>query len=164
MARKSGQLRTGETTVARANAAQAPIAIDSATLSDANYPAISGVLTGGLDCSGFDTIFVGVEVTVPGTSTMTLEPLFFDPDGAVDQKLSRLMLGAAPGVTATALANEVTSALPGLESQYAELRVYGHPQVFLRIQAVGNTTNTTGWKILVRPGRVRGDRALNKAG
>jgi hypothetical protein len=112
MARKTGALFTGETIIAR-SATGGVIAIDSATLSDANYPAVDGKVTGGIDCSGYDTIFVGVEVTVPGTSTMTLEPLFYDPDGAVDAKLSRLLLGAAPGVTLAALASEATPALPG---------------------------------------------------
>lgn len=161
MARRSGQLRTGETTVLRSIAGV--IAADSATLSDANYPAVAGVLTGGIDCSGFESVFIGVEVTVPGTSTMTIEALFFDPDGAVDQKLSRLMLGAEPGVTAGALASETTGALPGVESQYAEIRVFGHPQVFFRVTAVANSGSTTAAKILGRPGRVRGDRRLNKS-
>lgn len=168
MARKSGAIRTGETIVARGagsgiGAANTVLAIDSATLSDANYPNVSGVLTGAIDCTGYDSIFVGIEVDVPGTSTAILEALFFDPNGAVDQKLSRNMLGAAPGVTATALAAEKTPALPGVESQYAELRVFGHPQVFLRVDTVANAGSTTGYKILVRPGKVRGDRALNRA-
>ncbi len=161
MTRKAGSLRTGETTVARSIAGL--IAVDNTTLSDANYPSVAGVLTGAIDCTGYDSIFVGTEVAVPGTSTMTIEALFFDPDGATDQKLSRLMLGAEPGVTVGALASETTGALPGVESQYAELRVFGHPQVFLRVTAVANTTSTTSCKILVRPGRVRGDRALLKA-
>jgi hypothetical protein len=168
MARKSGAIRTGETIVARGagsgvGAANTVLAIDNATLSDANYPAVSGKLTGAIDCTGYDTIMVGLEVDVPGTSTGIIEALFFDPDGAVDQKLSRDMLGAAPGVTATALAAEKTPALPGVASQYAELRVHGHPQVFLRMDTVANTVATTGYKILVRPGRVRGDRALNRS-
>jgi hypothetical protein len=160
MARKAGGFRTGETTELRAIAGA--IAIDSATLSDANYPAVAGKLTGGIDCSGYDTVLIGVEVVVPGTSSMTIEALFFDPDGAVDQKLSRVLLGAPPGITTIgALAAETTGALPGQETQFAELRVFGHPQVFFRVTAVLNSGGTTSSKILGRPGRVRGDRRLN---
>lgn len=168
MARKTGALRTGETTVARAagssaGAAPGVIAIDNATLSDVNYPAVANKITGGLDCTGFDTIFVGVEVAVPGTSTMTVEPLFYDPDAPADNHLSRLLLGAAPGVTPGALASEDTGALPGLNNTWVELRVFGHRQVFLRVKTVANTGGTTGYNILVRPGRVRGDVAINRA-
>jgi hypothetical protein len=159
MARKTGGLWTGETTIIRSVAAV--LAIDSATLSDVNYPAVAGKLTGAINCEGYDTVFVGMEVTVPGTSTAIIEALFYDPDGATDQKLSRLLLGAAPGVTLAALAAEVTPALPGTETQFCELRVFGHPQVFFRITTVANTTNTTAYKILARPGRIRGDRRMN---
>lgn len=166
MARKTGALRTSETAVVRGagtgvGAGATVLAIDNAVLSDANYPAVAGKLTGALDCSGFNTILVAVEVDVPGTSTAVVEALFYDPDGAVDQKFSRALLGAAPGVTAAALAAEKTPALPGNASQYAELRVYGHPQVFLRVDTVANTGATTGYKILVRPGQIRGDRSFN---
>ncbi len=158
MARKTGALYTGETSELRTKAGA--LAIDSATLSDANYPAVAGKLTGAIDCTGLDTILVGVECAVPGTSTAILEALFYDADGAVDQKLSRNLLGASPGVTATALAAEVTPALPGTAAQFAELRVFGHKQVFLRITTVANVGATTSTKILGRPGRVRGDRRL----
>ncbi len=154
MARNSGSLRTGETTVARS--ATAVIAADSATLTDANIPAAQA-----LDCSGFDTILVGVEITAGTSPTMTIEALFRDADAADGSRWGRLLLGAPPGVTATALANETTTALAP-NANFVELRVFGHPSVFLRTTAVANATNTTAWKILVRPGRVRGDRVLNR--
>lgn len=157
MARKSGGLWTGETTVAR-SASGGVIAADSATLTDANIPPAQA-----LDCAGYDTVLVGVEVTVPGTSTMTVEALFYDPDAADGSRWSRHLLGAPPGVTAVAApAAETTGALPGTGASYAELRVNGHSKVFLRVTAVANSGATTGYKILARPGAVRGDRAINK--
>jgi len=155
MARKTGCLRTGETTELRAIAGI--IAADSATLTDANIPPASGI-----DCSGLETVLVGVEIAVPGTGTMTIEALFYDADQADGARWSRYLLGAAPGVTLGALAGETTGALAN-GSQYAELRVFGHSKVFFRITAVANSGGTTSSKILGRPGRVRGDRRLNLA-
>lgn len=153
MARKTGCLRTGETTELRAIAGA--IAVDNPTLSDANIPPASGI-----DCSGYETILVGVEIATPGTATMTLEALFYDADQLDGARWSRLLLGAAPGVTLGALAGETTGALAN-GSQFAELRVFGHAKVFLRVAAVANSGGTASAKILGRPGRVRGDRRLN---
>jgi hypothetical protein len=155
MARKTGQLRTGETTVARS--ATAVIAADNSTLTDANIPPAQG-----LDCSGYDTIFVGVEITAGSSPTMTLEALFRDADAADGARWGRYLLGSAPGVTDGSLAAETTGALAS-NTQWAELRVYGHPLVFLRVTAVANSGSTTSWKILARPGQVRGDRKINLA-
>lgn len=153
MARKTGCLRTGETTELRAIAGA--IAADSAILTDANLPPANGI-----DCSGYETILVGVEIAIPGTATMTMEALFYDGDQLDGARWSRLLLGAAPGVTLGALAAETTGALAN-GAQFAELRVFGHPKVFLRITAITNAGGTTSSKILGRPGRVRGDRRLN---
>lgn len=153
MARKTGCIRTGETTELRAIAGA--IAADSATLSDANFP-----IANAINCEGYESIFVGLEIAVPGTATMTIEALFGDPDAATDLKWSRTLLGAEPGVTVGALAGETTGALLS-GSQFAELRVFGHRYVFLRVTAVTNAGGTTSSKILGRPGRVRGDRRLS---
>ena len=157
MSHTSGVLLTGQTTALRTIGGV--IAADSATLSDANYPAVGGVLTGAIDCSGYDSIFVGVEIVAGTGPTMAIEALFYDPNAPADAHLSRLLLGAEPGVTVGALASEVTPALTS-DNQYAELRVFGHKQVFLRVTAVTNPTSTTSATILGRPGRVRGDRAI----
>lgn len=155
MARKTGCLRTGETTIARS--AASILVADAAAGTDAATPPAQA-----LDCSGFDTIFVGLEVTVPGTSTSTVEPYFYDPDAPDGSRWSKALLGAAPGVTLGALAAEVTPALPGTGASYAELRVNGHSKVFLRLATVANAVGTTAWKILVRPGKIRGDRSINR--
>jgi hypothetical protein len=91
---------------------------------------------------------------------MTVEALFRDgeaPDGA---RWKRLLLGAPPGVTLAALANETTGSLTG--GSFVELRVFGAKQVFLRISAVANATSTTAWKILGMPGRTRDFRNYNR--
>lgn len=124
------------------------IAADSATLTDANFPAASAFA-----CSGLDTIIVAVEITAGTNPTATIEALFRDSEAPDGQRWVRILLGAAPGVTATALAAPTTGAL--LNGQAAELRVFGHPKVFLRVSAVTNATSTTNMKILVKPGAVR---------
>lgn len=144
---RATKLSFGEVAVVRS--ATALLAADSATLSDANFPVADAI-----DCSKLDTIFVGPEITGGTNPTMTIEALFRDSDAPDGQRWKRLYLGAAPGVTATALANETTGAIQtGLG--YAELRVYGCPQVYLRITAVGSPTSTTAWKILALPGQRR---------
>lgn len=152
MPRKTG-LTTGE--VATLREATAIIAADSATLTDANFPVASAI-----DCTGFDTILVGVEITAGVSPSMTIEALFRDaeaPDGA---RWKRALLGSRPGVTAGALANETTGALDGLS--FVELRVFGAKQVFLRISAVANAAGTTAWKILGIPGQTRAFRSFNR--
>lgn len=152
MTRKTGALFTGETAVLRS--ASAAIAADSAALTDANIPPADAI-----NCAGLDTVIVGVEITGGSSPTMTLEPLFRDPDAADGSRWGRYLLGAAPGVTLASLASETTGALAS-NTQWAELRVFGHPAVFFRVTAVANAGSTTAWKILGRPGRVRGDRKV----
>lgn len=124
------------------------IAADSATLSDANIdPTLA------IDCAKLDTILVGVEIAAGTNPTMTLEALFRDEEAADGLRWKRALLGARPGVTATALAVEDSGALDG--TALVELRVFGARKVFLRIKAVTNATSTTGAKILAMPGKVR---------
>lgn len=125
------------------------IAADNASLVDANYAAASAI-----DCRGFDTIFVGVEITAGSSPTATIEALFRDGDAPDGSRWKRIIVGAAPGVTATALANPTTGALDG--TSLAELRVYGNRAVFLRITAVTNSGSTTAITILGMPGQMRG--------
>lgn len=144
---RATQLANGQLAVVRS--VTALLAADSATLTDANILPADGI-----DCTKLDTIFVGPEITGGTNPTMTIEALFRDPDAPDGQRWKRLYLGAAPGVTATALANETTGALQtGLG--FAELRVYGWPLVYLRVTAVGAPTSTTAWKILAFPGQRR---------
>jgi hypothetical protein len=131
-----------------ARSAAALIAADNATLTDANIAPASA-----LDCSGLDTIFVGVEITGGTSPTMTVEPLFRDEGAADGSRWFRLKTGALDGVTPAAVANQSTGALAS-NVDFVELRVFGQ-KVFLRISAVANATSTTAWKILVMPGKVR---------
>lgn len=147
MAYKAG-LRD-EVTVARAQGLT-PIAADNATLSDANYP-----LANAIGCRGFDTIWVGVEITAGTNPTATVEALFRNGEAADQLRWHRRLLGAPPGITALAAAvAEDTGALTS-NGPMAEIRVDGAPIVYLRIKAVTNATSTTECKILVMPGKRR---------
>jgi hypothetical protein len=147
MARPVRQLSHGQWTEVRS--ATAAIAADSGTLTDANIPPAQA-----LDCWGFDSIFVAVEITGGASPTMTVEALFRDADAADGSRWERLMLGARDGVTAAALANENTGALAP-NANPVELRVFGARSVFLRITAVANAGSTTAWKIIAMPGKKR---------
>lgn len=140
-------LRPGVLAVARS--ASAVIAADNATLTDVNIPVAQAI-----DCSQFDTIFVGAEITAGTNPTITVEALIRDEDAPDGSRWKRLQLGARPGVTLAALANETTGAL-GSNSDLVELRVFGANQVFLRITAVANAGSTTAWKILAMGGQPR---------
>lgn len=130
------------------------IAADNSTLTDANIPA-----AGAIDCGGFDTILVSLEITAGTNPGATFEALFRDADAPDGERWKRILLGAAPGVTATALAAPTTGAL--VAGQAAELRVFGHPAVFLRVTAVANATSTSNMKILVRGGAPRAKTRRN---
>lgn len=158
MARKSGGLFSGEVSILRELPAGV-IAADSTTLSDANFPPANGI-----DCSGLDTIFVGVEIDGGTNPTLTVEALFYDASAADGSRWRRILLGAAPGVTLGSLANETSGALAFTTNalQFVELRVFGHSKVFFRATNAGSATSTTGGRILGFPGRVRGDRRLNR--
>lgn len=125
----------------------APAVADSGTLTDAN---ISPTLA--VNCRGFDTVFVGVELTGGTSPTATVEPLFRDAEAPDGSRWKRRLLGARPGVTLAAIAADNTGAL-GANSDFVELRVHGAEAVFFRISAVAN--NPTNIKVLVAPGQVR---------
>ena len=126
------------------------IAADNSTLSDTNIDP-----TLGLDCFGYDTIFVGTEITGGSAPTMTIEPLFRDSTDAADEKRwFRIKCGVTDGVTLAAAANQSTGALAS-NADFTEIKVFGCRSVFLRVSAVANATSTTAWKILVMPGKVR---------
>lgn len=157
MARKTGGFWTGLITELRA--VTALLAADNTTLTDANIPPASAI-----DCSGLDTVLIGVEVTGAPTATITVEALFYDAEAADGARWRRLLLGAPPGVTLAALANETSGAL-GVAANainLVELRVFGHSKVFFRVSAVANPAGSTAWKIIGMPGKVRGDRALSR--
>lgn len=155
MARPAG-LSNSQIGVARVTSGV--IAADNATLSDAN---ISPTLP--LDCTGFDSIFVGVEITAGTNPTATLEPLFRDADAADGQRWKRRLIGSAENNVA-AQAAPLSEATPALVNgtQMVELQVFGHASVFLRVTAVTNPTSTTAMNILVAPGKVRGGSKTNR--
>lgn len=142
MARNNG-LRSGDVGVARS--AAAVIAAESATLTDANFPVAQA-----LNCTGFDTILVGVEITGGTNPTMTIEALVRDGEAADGARWKRMTAGLTfEGTPAVG----DTGALDG--TAFVELAVFGARAVMLRIKAVTNATSTTAWKILVLPGRTR---------
>lgn len=147
MARVNGINFNGQFGVVRS--AASIIVADSATLTDANIPP-----TQGFSCVGMDTIFVACEITAGSSPTMTIEPLFRDPDAADGNRWKRLLVGSPPGVTLATAAVQSTGALP-TDTQGYELRVYGWPLVFLRVSAVTNPGSTTAWNILAMPGKLR---------
>ncbi len=125
------------------------IAADSATLTDANFPVAEA-----LDCRGFDTIWVGVEITGGVNPTCTIEALFRDEGGADGARWQRVLMGAPDGITPiAALAVPTTPAMTAL--QQCEIRVDGWKQVYLRRTAVTNSGSTTAMTILARPGKTR---------
>lgn len=150
MARDTG-LRAGAVGVARS--ASAAIAAESATLSLANYP-----IAQSLNCLGFDTILVGVEITGGASPTMTIEALVYDPNAASTSLVwKRILTGLDIEGTAAA---EDSGALDG--TAFAELPVFGAKDVMLRIKAVTNSGSTTAWKILVMGGRARNIASLHR--
>lgn len=124
------------------------IAADSTTLTDANIPPASA-----LDCRGYETIFVCVEITGGSSPTATLEVLIRDPDATDGSRWKRILVGSPDGVTPGAAASQKTSALDG--TSLYEVRVFGHEKVFLRVDAVTNSGSTTAMKILAIPGKTR---------
>jgi hypothetical protein len=146
---------SGRTFVARS--VTGAIAAESATLSDANYDPAAG-----LDCFGYDTIFVGVEITAGTSPTITIEPLFRDSSDATDgARWFRIKCGVTEGVTPASAANLTTGALAS-NADFTELKVFGCRNVFLRASAVANATSTTAWKVLVMPGKVRDTTNLSR--
>ena len=148
MARAVG-LSKGKITAVRELAAAVPIVADSVTLTDANIDPTKTV-----NCSGYDTVFVGCEIDVPAGASMVVEALFRDPNAVDDgSRWKRLPVGARPGVTPGALAAEDTGSIDG--SKMTELRVHGHSSVFFRVVSVAGAGATTGGRILLMPGGAR---------
>lgn len=148
MAREVGLFEA--VSVARTPFSGAVIAVENATLSDANFP-----LAQALGCRGYDTIFVGVEITAGTAPTATIEALYRDSEAVDGERWHRRLFGARDGITAlAAVAAEDTGALASNASM-VELKVHGAPLVMLRVKAVTNATSTTALKILVQPGRRR---------
>lgn len=160
-----GRLKEGWITRARGagslvGAPNAQLAADSSTLTEANIP-----VTQAVDCSGYDSIFVGCEIAGGTNPTMTIEALFRDSEAtdggspATGMRWRRLLAGAREGVTVATAVSALETVTVGTgtgAATFAEIRTYGHKYVFLRITTVGGTVSTTtGWTILVKPGRVR---------
>lgn len=127
------------------------IAADSSTLTDANIdPTLA------INCSGLDTIFLGVEIDAGSSPTATIELLFRDPDAADGSRWRRLLLGARLGVVAPTSAplSETTGALIPAGAM-VELCCFGRPCVFPRVTAVANATSTTAMRIVAMPGVTR---------
>lgn len=138
---------TGRWTEVRSVALSAgEIAADSATLTDANIlPAL------GLNCNGFQSILVRPVITAGTNPSLTVEALFRDPDAADGARWHRVLLGAPAGVTPIgAPAAYVTPTLQN--GQAAELQVFGHHLVYLRVTSVTNKTSTTAGKLYVLGG------------
>lgn len=134
------------TSVTQVRSISGVIAADSTTLTDANI-----VPTQALDCRGYETIWVGVEIAGGSSPTATLEVLVRDEDAADGARWKRLLVGAPDGVNLTAAASQKTSALDG--TSLYEVRVAGRDKVFLRVDAVTNSGSTTSMKILAMPGK-----------
>jgi hypothetical protein len=124
------------------------IAADSSTLTDANIPPASA-----LDCRGFKTVWLGVEIAGGVSPTATLEVLVRDADAADGSRWKKLLVGSAPGVTLAAAASQKTSALDG--TSLVEVRVDGRSAVFFRIDVVTNPGSTTSITILAMGGEPR---------
>lgn len=141
--RSDGKIYFGGSDRTKARSATAAIAVDSATLTDANYPTAVDPTTGGpIDCTGLETILVGVAITAGTNPGMTIEALFRDGNAADGLRWVRRVNGSGAITT--------PSLVPGQE---AELYVDGHDSVYLRCSAVANAASTTAWAIYARPGK-----------
>lgn len=137
MAYKTAALYFGSANWTLARSATELLAIDSATLTDANIPTAQAV-----DCTGLETILVKVAITAGTNPTITVEPLFYDSNAADGSRWARRVNGSG-AITTAAL-------IPGQEQ---EITVDGSDVVFLRKTAVTNVTSTTAWAIYARPGK-----------
>lgn len=114
------------------------IAADNATLTDANIPTATA-----MDCTGFETVIVKVEVAAGTNPTMTIEALFRDEDAADGLRWTRRVNSSGTAFTTGAL----------VANGECEITVDGWPSVFFRVTAVTNSGSTTSSKIIVRPGK-----------
>lgn len=117
-----------------------PVAADSGTLTDANFPLLASSTTGGtIDCRALATIWIGVEFTGGTTPTIDLDPLIRDEEAADGARWKRLLTASGPAV--------YQPTLDGVG--FVEIRVDGG-QMYPRIKAV--TGNPTQVVLLARPG------------
>lgn len=144
-------LQVGRWTQVRAIAGS-PIAVDPIGAApnlfvDASYP-----LSAAVDCTGWETVLVGIEIDAGTNPTAVLEMLWRDDDATTDgQRWKQLLQGALEGVTLAAQAAQVTSALTtGGPPQ--EMRVLGNPFIFPRFKTLGGTGTPTALRILMLPG------------
>jgi hypothetical protein len=152
------QLKEGWITLVRGagtliGAGSTVIVADNSTLTDANIPPAQS-----LDCCGYDSIFVGCNIAGGTNPSLTVEALFRDSEAADGSRWRRLLAGAREGLTAVASPAALETVLVGTGTApvtFAEIRVFGHRSVFLRISAVANPGSTTGYELLVKPGRIR---------
>lgn len=82
------------------------IVADSATLSDANYPAAASTTTGGtITCRRFRTLWLNVELAtgapLTANTSITVEMLIRDDRGAADKKWKRLLDESGSPLTVT---------------------------------------------------------------
>ncbi len=130
----------------------APVASDSATLSEVNFPiAVSATLGGPIDCYGLDTFFLGVEMAGDVAATCTLDLLVRDPGAASGARWKRLApnAGGSPLVLAFGAAN----------TNLVEVDCFGW-FIYPRIVVTGSPTTVT---ILGFPGRQQ-PRLAQRAG
>jgi hypothetical protein len=122
----------------------APVAADSATLTDANFsPTPDNVLGGAFNCYGFSTVWLNAEFTGGTSPTVTLDMLFRD-DGAANGSRWRRVSGlSGPTLDGTG---------------WQEVRVDGSV-VYPRLGTV--TGSPTGINLLARSGvRLSGYRSV----
>ena len=142
MGRPVGLTTTPERVSAVRAVTGAPVAADSATLTDANIPPLINATTGGaIQCRGLATLWVGVEL-IGGTS-IVLDMLFRDEDAADGQRWHRLLVGASPAIYRPTLDG----------TGFVEVTVNGS-LVFPRIHTV--TGVVTSAILLARPGAALG--------
>jgi hypothetical protein len=111
------------------------IAADSATMTDANYPVASG-----FNATGFETVWVGVDITGGTNPSATIALLARDADADDGKRWKAIGTGTTGALTGAAL---------------VEMRVDGRPLVFPQITAVASATSTTAISILIMPGKAR---------
>lgn len=142
MARPVGLSSEPSTFAAVRTVTGSPVAPDSSTLSDANFPPSSNDTTGGaINAYGMSTLWVGVELTGGSAPTVTIEALVRDAGAADGSRWKRLF---------TSVNQPQTYTLDG--TGLVEVRVDGR-LVFLRITAV--TGNPTSVKLLAIPGAMQ---------
>lgn len=111
-----------------------PVAADSATLTDTNFPATPDTTTGGAIPFRMESILVAAEFTGGTSPGAELDVLFRDGDAADGSRWKR----AGSAIT--------------LSSQFQEVAVFGS-LVFPRIQNV--TGNPTAIMLVIKPGQAQ---------